>query len=104
MRIVLSLVGVVVAAVALIALGAPSPIVIGLAVAGWISFISVSRQSTSQQVTVAPQTPDVTSSAELATEFSNIAFSDQLPTWKGSKHPSRPSYLSTSTCSGRWSR
>lgn len=84
-KLVLVIVAMVVGSVVLSTVGLPVWLasVVSVGIGG--IYLSISRPSTQQQVLVTSPGSDSTPTTESASEFSNVAFSEALPTWKGWK-------------------
>ena len=67
----------------LIAVGVPSPVVIVVSVAGLFGVFSYSRPSIRQEVATPVLVDGESPSVDTVTTFTNVAFSDREPTWKG---------------------
>ena len=82
-KVTVGIVAIVLLDVFLIAVGVPSPVVIGVSVAGLIGVLSYSRPSTRQEVATPVLVDGESPSVDTVTTFTNVAFSEQEPTWKG---------------------
>jgi hypothetical protein len=82
-RVALSVAGAILFGVVLIAIGVPSSAAIGVSLASLIVGEFTARRVSTRQVVAAPVPVEGDVSSGDVTTFTNVAFSDKPPTWKG---------------------